>query len=60
MAAKNIIDKIISRSPDRVGVYPRPDKELLAWFRDIRQDFKLKPYIEISEPDRFINQNYYL
>ncbi len=56
---KEIIDKILSRNPDRVGVYPRPDKELLVWFEDIRQKFNLKPYIEISKPDRFINQNYF-
>ena len=56
---KNTIDKILTNYTDKVGIHPRPDKDLILWFKDIQERFGLKSYMEISDPDRFINQNYY-
>ena len=56
---KNTIDKILTNYKDKVGIHPRPDKDLILWFKDIQERFGLKSYMDISDPDRFINQNYY-
>jgi len=56
---KNTIDKILTNYTDKVGIHPRPDKDLILWFKDIQERFGLKSYMEISDPGRFINQNYY-
>jgi len=32
---------------------------MISWFKNIQERFGMKPYLEISNPDRFINQNYF-
>ena len=56
---KETIDNILLNHTDNAGIYPRPDEELILWFKNICERFDLRPYLEISNPDRFINQNYF-
>jgi len=56
---KNTIDKLLTNHPDKVGIHPSPDGNMISWFKNIQERFGLKPYLEISNPDRFINQNYF-
>ena len=56
---KSTIVRILSDNPDRVGIYPSPKGDMIQWFRDISQEFQLIPYLEIINPDRFVNQNYF-
>jgi hypothetical protein len=56
---KNTIDKLMTNHPDNVGIHPSPDGNMISWFKTIQERFGMKPYLEISNPDRFINQNYF-
>jgi len=56
---KETIAKLLTDHSDKVGIHPRPDQDLMMWFKDIRERFGLKPYLEIRNPDPFINQNYF-
>jgi hypothetical protein len=41
------------------GIVPAPTEDFISWYRNIQQQFNIKPYVEISNPDRFVNQIYY-
>ncbi|MGD9329118.1 MAG: glycosyl hydrolase, partial [Cyclobacteriaceae bacterium] len=56
---KGKIDNILLNYTEHAGIYPKPEEELILWFENICKRFDLRPYIEISNPDRFINQNYF-
>lgn len=56
---KETIDNILLNYAETTGIYPRPDEELILWFKSISERFNLTPYLQITDPDRFINQNYY-
>ena len=56
---KEAIDNILLNYTETTGIYPRPDEDLIFWFKKISERFNLIPYLQISNPDRFINQNYY-
>jgi len=54
-----IIEKLLAKNPDRIGIHAPPKENMIQWFKDIKIRFQLKPYMEIINPDKFINQNYY-
>ncbi|MFC2123512.1 glycosyl hydrolase [Bacteroidota bacterium] len=54
---KSTIDKIIGNYPSHAGIHPAPSGSLIEWFRAIMDRFSLKSYLNIENPDLFINQN---
>jgi hypothetical protein len=56
---KSIMEKILRIHSGRIGIHAAPEGDMIAWFKDISSKFDLKPYLEIAQPDRFINQNYF-
>lgn len=56
---RSVTRKLLTDYPDRVSVYEAPSGDMLGWFHGIIERFNMKPYIKITRPDRFINQNYY-
>lgn len=56
---KSTIDKLLEDGSEQVGTHPAPDGNMITWFQNIASKFNLRPYMEIRQPDRFINQNYF-
>src|SRR5580658_425954 len=41
---------------DRFIVLKKPAKDFIGWYRQIQQDYSLKPYVTIDRPNPFVNQ----
>jgi alpha-L-rhamnosidase len=41
---------------DRWVVLKKPAKDFIGWYRQIQQDYSLKPYVKIDQPNSFVNQ----
>jgi hypothetical protein len=54
-----IIEKLLTNHKDKVGIHPAPEENMISWFKNLQDRFGLKPYMEITNPDKFINQNYF-
>jgi len=54
-----IMEKLLVKDSSLIGLHAAPDGKMIQWFREIINKFQLKPYMEISKPDKFINQNYF-
>ncbi|MEX2593932.1 MAG: glycosyl hydrolase [Anditalea sp.] len=44
---------------ENAGIVPPPTEDFISWYHNIQQQFNLKPYVEINNPNRFVNQIYY-
>jgi len=42
--------------PDRFILLKTPAKDFIGWYRQIQQDYSLKPYVAIDHPNPFVNQ----
>ncbi len=45
--------------PAKAGLVPAPVEDFVSWYKKIQQQFDIKPYVEISNPDKFVSQVYY-
>ncbi len=41
---------------DRFVLVKKPPNDFIGWYRQIQQDYSLKPYVEIDRPNSFVNQ----
>jgi hypothetical protein len=41
---------------DRFILLKKPAKDFIGWYRQIQQDYSLKPYVAIDRPNPFVNQ----
>jgi hypothetical protein len=41
---------------DRFILLKKPARDFIGWYRQIQQDFSLKPYVVIDRPNPFVNQ----
>ncbi len=41
---------------DRFISLKKPAKDFIGWYRQIQQDYSLKPYVKIDRPNPFVNQ----
>ena len=46
-------------NPAKAGLVPAPVENFVSWYKKIQQQFDIKPYVEISNPDKFVSQVYY-
>jgi hypothetical protein len=42
--------------PDRFILLKKPARDFIGWYRQIQQDYSLKPYVMIDRPNPFVNQ----
>jgi hypothetical protein len=42
--------------PERFIPLKQPAKDFIGWYRQIQQDYSLKPYVTIDRPNPFVNQ----
>ena len=42
--------------PDRFVLVKRPARDFVGWYRQLQQDYSLKPYVRIDRPNPFVNQ----
>jgi hypothetical protein len=56
---RSICESILNRNTDKVGIHAAPTDNMIEWFKEIQLKYRLRPYMEIANPDKFINQNYY-
>ncbi len=42
--------------PDRFISLKKPEKDFIAWFREIQEQYNIKPYVKIEKPDPYIMQ----
>ncbi len=42
--------------PKQFVVLPRPEGNTLQWYKNLQQKYQLVPYVQIDNPDRFVNQ----
>ena len=56
---KSTIESLLNKNPDQIGIHVAPTGNMIDWFKEIQDKYRLKPYMEIVNPDKFINQNYY-
>jgi hypothetical protein len=42
--------------PERFILLKRPANNFIGWYRQIQQDYSLKPYVTIDRPNPFLNQ----
>jgi len=42
--------------PDRFILIKKPARDFIGWYRQIQQDYSLKPYVVIDRPNPFVNQ----
>jgi hypothetical protein len=45
---------------DRFFLLKKPSKDFIGWYRQIQQDYSLKPYVVIDRPNPFVNQVRYM
>jgi hypothetical protein len=45
--------------PARAGIVPAPVEDFVSWYRKIQQQFDIKPYVAIDNPDKFVSHVYY-
>lgn len=45
--------------PENAGMVSAPVSDFIKWYQQIQQQFNLKPYVKISNPDKFVSQVYY-
>ena len=45
--------------PAKAGMVPAPVEDFVSWYKKIQHQFNIKPYVEISNPDKFVSQIYY-
>jgi len=55
----SVFQKIMDSNTKNAGLYSAPGDNLITWFQDIAKKFNLKPYMKITNPDKFIQQSYY-
>ena len=41
------------------GLVPAPAGDFISWYQKIQQQFNIKPYVHIDNPDKFVSQVYY-
>jgi hypothetical protein len=41
---------------DRFILLKKPARDFIGWYRQIQQDYSLKPYVRIDRPNPFVNQ----
>ncbi|MEO8855320.1 MAG: glycosyl hydrolase [Ginsengibacter sp.] len=54
----DIPDILKDTDPARAGIVPAPVENFVAWYKKIQQQFDIKPFVEISNPDKFVSQVY--
>lgn len=48
-----------SKNAKNIGLVAAPQGEFINWYRNIQQQFNIKPHVTISNPDAFVSQLYY-
>ncbi|MDQ2862181.1 MAG: hypothetical protein M3R50_00775, partial [Bacteroidota bacterium] len=43
----------------KVGIVPAPTEDFVGWYKKIQQQFDIKPFVEMGNPDKFVSQVYY-
>jgi hypothetical protein len=46
-------------SANNAGLVPAPVNDFVGWYKGIQSRFKLKPHVEIDNPNKFVSQVYY-
>lgn len=55
-----VINILKDTNATNAGIVPAPEKDFIKWYQqNILQRFNIKPYVEISNPNRFVSQVYY-
>jgi hypothetical protein len=42
--------------PDNFILLKKPEKNFIAWYSSVQDQYKLSPYVHIDQPDPFVNQ----
>ncbi len=45
--------------PAKAGIVAAPIEDFVSWYKKIQRQFDIKPFVEISNPDKFVSQVYY-
>lgn len=54
-----VINILKDTNAANAGIVPAPTADFISWYRNIQQQFNIKPYVEVSDPDRFVSQVHY-
>ncbi|MDF3076575.1 MAG: hypothetical protein K0S09_464 [Sphingobacteriaceae bacterium] len=45
--------------PAKVTLYPKPEKEMLSWYKEVQSKLNIVPFVKIDKPVEHVSQNYY-
>ena len=54
-----ILNILKDTDPSKAGIVSAPVEDFVSWYKKIQQQFDIKPFVEISNPDKFVSQVYY-
>jgi len=49
----------MKKFPDRFKLLKKPEKDFITWYRNIQEEYIIRPYVKIENPNLYIMQNRY-